>query len=118
MNQKTIRWILLVPGTIVISLIVPPIYEFAMSIVIKFIDVPYYPRGQFLNGFVFVMAAVIAPSHVFKVALVNASISIMGCFYFLFGNSYGESTVDLILSILGSLFALFLIYNVDKEFEK
>lgn len=98
MNQNTIRWILLIPGTIFISLVVPPVYEYAMSIVIKLIDVPFYPKGQFLNGFVFVFAALIAPSREFKVALVYASLSILGSLYFLFGNSYGESTLDLIYS--------------------
>ncbi len=117
MNEKTIRWILLVPGTIIISLIVPPIYEYIMSVVIKFIDVPFYPKGQFLNGFVIVMCALIAPSYVFRVGIVITILSILGCCYFLFGFGTGESTMDLIFAILGSLFALFLIYKVTNKSE-
>lgn len=114
MTEKIIRWVLLVPGIVIISLFIPPIYEFIMSFLTSFMNIPFYPKGQFLNGFVSVMCSFIAPSHVLRVATLITILSILASCYYLFGFGIGDTTLNLIFNILGSLFALFLIFQTDK----
>ena len=120
MILKYLRWIFLVPCTFISTILVPPLYELIMSFIVKIYDVPY-PSGNFLIGFVFVMASVlIAPSHKFKVSIVFTCFSILSGIYFLIGYTsayFKGSTFDIVLSCLGSLFAFFLIFMQEKDLE-
>lgn len=108
-----VRWIVLLPSNLILSMLIPPLYESIMKFIAQFKD-GVYMSGEFLRGFVLIFSAIlIAPSHKLIVGVAFITLSLISSIYLYFsGNGF---LLDYIIYTLGTLFAFFLYYISNKD---
>jgi len=114
-----LRWISILPLAFVLSILIPNIYQWIVSLFIPnngFIHTFSYEYIAFyIGGTMFVIPSLIAPKYIKETSLILTTTFIVGAIVNVFLNRNSDGMFEILLqSTFGIIGALIMIYNTYK----